>query len=496
MPQRRISFGLERTAECALRTAPPIGAAPPEEAPFGCVMRRLMELEDRLRLFEKRVDGAPLWEYARLRVHYELAAQLDLLQIETERRPLGTVGALQWGLGSLREAAAASPLRVGRRDIVFLGYPRRQLQSDRRWWDVHLDPLLEGLPWSHVYLRRRDRRRHYDPIPTRHSVPHDAIDLHVAAQRLLRPLRLSTDDRRWLAATSESLCRTFGVRLDLGPIVAPLLGRRRALVGCYRRMFARVRPKLVVVLAPNEQEQAAVEAAREAGIRTAELQHGAFSPHDPSYAFPASAGRLACFADDLLLYGDYWREVLSSPPPQVRVRTIGFRHFEGNRARHPRGASDRIVFLSQRPIGRPLSRFALDLARHPRFAGRVVFRLHPDEADWRERYPWLVDAPLDVDDGGTCSLYETLASAGAQAGVYSFALFEGAAQGLKTFVVGLPGSEAMTPLVELRGALKVRTADDLVDAERTTRLDVPIFRPGARDNFYEYLRKVVGSPDA
>ena len=275
----------------------------PTSAPFGDVMRRLMDVERRLKLFDDRIARAPYWEFCRLRVHYELTKRLGLLQIETDRRPLRAGEALRLGVSALRNAAWEQTSPVGERSIVLLGYPRRFLQPDGRWWDVHLDPLLVDLPWSHVYLRRRDHRRHFDPIPTEHAVDHDAIDFYVAAYRKLRPIRLQSGDERRLTHVSDELYHEFGTRLELSELVADTLTRRRALRKCYRRLFERVRPKLLVVLAPNEQEKAAVELARQFGIRTAEIQHGMFATLDPSYAFPADAGAPRCFADDLLMFG-------------------------------------------------------------------------------------------------------------------------------------------------------------------------------------------------
>jgi hypothetical protein len=61
------------------------------------------------------------------------------------------------------------------------------------------------------------------------------------------------------------------------------------------------------------------------------------------------------------------------------------------------------------------------------------------------------------------------ATAQAQIGVYSTALFEGLAFGLRTFIADLPGASDMAPLVEAGLAELVSNAQQLCSAlERTT----------------------------
>src|SRR5690606_24482842 len=115
-----------------------------------------------------------------------------------------------------------------------------------------------------------------------------------------------------------------------------------------------------------------------------------------------------------------------------------------------------------------------------------------DEADWRNAYPWLVDAPITVDDGRQASLYELMARSDIQVGAYSFALYEGAALGLTTFVVDLPGSEAVADLVADGLAQSVVRPDDIVRAaEAYRRADVAeLFQFDPQNSFRNYLRTI------
>ena len=127
----------------------------------------------------------------------------------------------------------------------------------------------------------------------------------------------------------------------------------------------------------------------------------------------------------------------------------------------------------------------------------MVYKLHPGEtADWRSRLPWLAASPLDV-VGHQQSIYELFAYASAQLGVYSTALFEGVAFGLRTYVATLPGHEALDVLVA-RGYARRVSRENLIEQVSTggapaldEGLRAELWKPAARENFRAVLRGVL-----
>lgn len=466
-------------------------------SPFQDLMRRMLQVEETERLFDRRVAGVFFWEYIRLRVHYELTKRLGLLEHDTDAIPHAPSKLLRMGFELVGSAVTRNPLRAPKCSLVCFGYPRRIRQADGSWADVHLDPLLKDLAWSHLYVEVRNRRTHYHPIRTRHTVRHDVFDAISAAHRYFRPLALDRIDRQVLENLTAALTTSFGVEMDLTEIVRSTLGQRAALSICYRKLFERTRPKLVLLLSPNCRELTAVETARAMGIRTAELQHGVLSEYDPSYTFPLEGGAIRCFADDLLSFGEYWNQALVRRPPRTELHTIGFQYFEESRSRFGTATrQDRIVFISQPTIGRQLSKFAVDLVRHPEFRGRIVYRLHPDERAWRVEYPWLADSGIEIDDGSDRELYELFATSHTQVGVYSFALFEGMALGLRTCVLKLPGNEALQTLIDRGDVEAIATPEDFLGVRpRMRNFGERLFRSGAGENFRQYLREKLGPAD-
>lgn len=429
-----------------------------------------------------------------MRVFLELAQRLGIWTIAPQRTPPTPLERVQLAYGAVQSAISPGPIKEAS-DVVFFGYSRRIRSDDGLWSDPHIDPLLDGIPWRYVYVEQRHRRRRYRPVATRCRVQHDYFDLQAAIHRKIVPFRLSAADRRILDEAAESLKNEFGVTLDLVAIAEPILDRRRCLIPVYRRFFQRVRPKALIVVSPNCAEMAAVETARGLGIRTAELQHGVIGRYDPAYSFPRNCGPLQCTTDDLLLFGNFWRDELQGPAPNSTLRTVGFQYLQAaSQQRIADKPTNQIVFLSQSTIGDRLSKFAVELSRHPQRAGRIVYRLHPDEFRWREQYPWLADAPLKVDEGGDRPLHSLLSESRIQVGVYSFALLEGLQLGLRTYLLQAPGVESLAGLEDRSAARIVRHVEEILtdSSDDASPAHLNLFAPDALQNFHAYLGDAIG----
>ena len=193
------------------------------------------------------------------------------------------------------------------------------------------------------------------------------------------------------------------------------------------------------------------------------MQHGVIGSTDLCYAFPPNVP-LRAFADWLFVHGPYWQSCLRLPLPSERVVAVGNAYLTRQVERsagQPRG--DAILFLSQPTVAADLIPAAIRLASDPHFAGRVVYRLHPYETDWRTRYPALAAAPFTISEPAEEPLYPVLLRAAVQVGVNSAALFEGLAFGLRTVLLPCHGVEQMHGLIE-RGLVVRAEPDALPDA--------------------------------
>jgi hypothetical protein len=89
------------------------------------------------------------------------------------------------------------------------------------------------------------------------------------------------------------------------------------------------------------------------------------------------------------------------------------------------------------------------------------------------------------------SLYERFASARAQVGVYSTALYEGIGFGLPTYLLDTSGVEYMEELIGANYATLIRGAEELVEAlDQESRSVPPIDRFFRRDSLERVPRLI------
>ncbi len=464
---------------------------------FATVTRAVFDTERELGLLALESRGARPWERIRFEAHRAILVGAGLIDEPQWRLATGVAERARALARRSLDALRRSPWRARPADLLFVGHARRKKSADGTWWDLYCDPVLPKLKRSFVYAEEPDLGGHFTPARTADAYYLDGIWLASVAADRLAPSGLTRECAGALAEAEARLRERTGVSVRLRRMASAALKRRSAALPLYRRLLARLRPKLVVVVVSYGKETL-VEAARERGIPVAELQHGVIHGHHLGYAYPSGTKR--DFPDWLLTFGDYWRTAAPLPLPRERVVAVGYPYFEAESARHtgvPR--RDQVLFLSQGAIGARLSRLAAAVAgRHP---WRIVYKLHRAEyADWRARYPWLADGRVQVLDTDDVPLYRLFAESRAQVGVFSTAVYEGLGFGLPTFLAELPGIESMAELLASGSALRVRNAEELVCALGRARSAAPdverFFRGDATRRLAATLERLAGPSSA
>lgn len=466
------------------------------------VRRAFFGLEAELGLFAQTAGGCRAWDYLRVEVFDQVIAELGLLG-EKHAPPDRRLRAyLREAPGIARSVGRRNPFLCRPVDVLVLGHPRRRLERDGTWWDAYTDPLLAALGERTLLVERPFHNRHLQPARTARIAHLDALALAAAALRRVQRAPFADAEGAVFDQVARALRSELGATVPVLAMARQKLALRQSQLPLWRALLRHLRPR-VVVLVVGYGNEIPIEACQSLGIPTVELQHGVISRQNLGYHFPLPGCQKQLFADHLFTFGDFWRTAASFPIPRDRVVSVGFPYLDERRRAH-QGVRrrDRALFLSQRSIGARLSRIAVDVARHPDRRGEVVYKLHPGErATWREDYPWLLDAPLQVLETDEPHLYELCAGSTLQVGVYSTALFEGLAFGLSTCIVRLPGCEAMRELVE--GTAAAAWADDAGDVVRAfaeagrepERIDsAAFFRPDALYRARAALRDVMARP--
>jgi hypothetical protein len=346
--------------------------------------------------------------------------------------------------GYLLRSLWANPLRVDRTYelVMFASSAGAVMPQAGRWFDRINDYFALEYDDRTLVIDAAYRGRYAHPRVPKHVRCGDGFSLLAAARsRLARP---SAGDEATVGRLQAFLERHFPVRLDdryYARLRAGLLGLGRRLPflhDLYNRFFERVRPRILFVEDGHYGSMGHVlRWARDAGVVTAELQHGLVSPSHLAYNY----GPALCRSPELaryvpqhfLTYGEYWVDQLRTP---ARSEVIGWPHFSRRVVEHRQRArpdARNILVISQGTVTHQLVALTRELA--PLVPGQeIVYRLHPGEVPFRDRYAPLAAHPnVRVDTSG--DIYDCFAAASAVIGHSSTAVVEAAALGLPTFIL-------------------------------------------------------------
>ena len=424
---------------------------------------KFLKLEEELGLFNKRIAGIRYWDLSRAEVF------LTLFESKVGGGSSSNSGFKELtkfffyikSLFNLRK----NPFFSKKKEIIFSGGQRRVLTEDGKWWDIHVDPFLDKFKIPYLSLEYPINLEHYGPAKTSFLYFFDSlITLGFIRRKLgLTKVHITDDELEFLKQIRTEIKKRFDIDIDVPRIVVNRLHERQALLPLCLKLLKRINPKLVVMVT-SYARKSLVEACRLLKIPTVEIQHGVISPYHPGYSYPKSAMNNVDFPDYLLVFGDYWKDVATYPISKDNIISVGYPYLENKIQQYSRRKRKKqIVFVSQSRIGVPISKFAVELSKLPDLDYRIAYKLHPREVnDWKTRYPWLVDADIDVIDTLGTDLYRLLGESMVQVGVSSTAIYEGLAYGLRTFLLDVLGVEYFDPLIQTGLVQKVSSTEEMV----------------------------------
>ncbi|OHA70652.1 MAG: hypothetical protein A3D64_01385 [Candidatus Wildermuthbacteria bacterium RIFCSPHIGHO2_02_FULL_49_9] len=430
---------------------------------------KLLALEEEFDLFGRTVAGVLFWDLVRRRVHGAVLVKEEMVPAHVpERRGLARF--VRMAFGFVWIALFKNPFLVSRADIVVFGSDRRRLQEDGLWHDIYCDSLIDRLEQEGMRCLMVENpplggelaRR---PIKTRRTAHLSVIQASASVLFRLRPVRLSLsgEERAFLKLVETRLARELGVRVRLQAMLEDALGKARATSPFYKAFLRKSAPRAVVVVKPMG-KRSLITACRELGIPVVELQYSDIHRSNLAYSYEGPKRVQQGAPDYLFLFGDFWKRNVSFSLPKERVFAVGFPYYEQERAKYANLKKRRgqILFLSKPIAQGALSRFAIEVARELGDAWHIVYKLYERESmNWKERYPWLADSGIEVVAEGEQPLYELFAESEVQVSGDSTAVYEGVGFGLRTFLLELPGTDNMEPLVKSGHAELVASAHQL-----------------------------------
>ena len=456
----------------------------------------IARVEEEHDLLRHEVDGWSAWAVVRRGVQFALSyAFLD------PRTGLRRADRLALALSDARALA-----RLGRRRLLVKSYTSGLAEStaEGRFRDIWFDDLIERVGGA----AKLESVNNADFLPRRRAaaIPADLTStLLDAAAGLLEP-RVDGRDARAAAARIHAAWRaSLGEGVPFTEEwVAGQLTRFSAARRVAERFLRRARPEQLLVADPGE--HALVAAARERGIRTAELQHGFLNRDHASYSWGpyarAHRARLP-IPERLLLYGEHWRQELAAMGFwDEELAVVGSSRVDRYRRRDASaraGGPLSIVLTTQGVDVDRLVRFVSEFLRES--SGtldlRLLVKLHPVYDVDREPYlrAWGGDDRVSVYAGSdNPSTFELLARADLHLSVASTCHYDAIGLGVPTAILPLLLHDKVLPLHAVGHAHLAETPARLAEIAARAREErvAPevaehYFRPGATENIAREL---------
>src|SRR5688572_4917446 len=134
-------------------------------------LTEFLRLEETNRFFDAMCGRVAFWDLVRPSVFEKLHLRVSSTG-QAATPPAREGRDLRRLLNAL--APRHNPWLMPRREVLFWGHSRRQLLDDGRYWDLYIDPLLDGASTSFNYVEEPFRTLHLKPTRTeqvRYSEP-------------------------------------------------------------------------------------------------------------------------------------------------------------------------------------------------------------------------------------------------------------------------------------------------------------------------------------
>ena len=462
------------------------------------ITEQFLQFEMDLGLFSRTYCGEHYWHLIRFNLFEQIKAE------KTHKKPFSnTIRATAKIKVLLRISfcAIAQLLNPKLRDAdILLHYQDIYRNIDGLLTNVFLDPLMNQFCTQPVYIDPDFRA----PFDRRYPNSSTGVMRFLLYRTLSAIFRTHVDKKEDLFL--ESLERKINEEFHVSVFSLAYTVRRISLYcqafSIYvKKLLFKVKPKVVLTSCHySTRIFVLIKEARKMGIPVIELQHGMFGSKHISYNFLDKVGGKLYFPDYILTYGQYSSDKMRLPFGAKAIKT-GFVYMEMRmkKLQDIKRQDKLIVFYSSfEECLISVLIASISLAR--KYGYELICKLHPGEAaHWREYYPSLANADIEVIDA-PIDIYELFLRGKHHVGVVSTTLYE--AIGTGGFVHTHVSAESyMHDMLEAGAARQFSTADELMnnileidrsfDSPDNSRIAAQLFEPNALENQIDAIQNIV-----
>ncbi|SHF00429.1 CDP-Glycerol:Poly(glycerophosphate) glycerophosphotransferase [Marinitoga hydrogenitolerans DSM 16785] len=220
----------------------------------------------------------------------------------------------------------------------------------------------------------------------------------------------------------------------------------------YKKLINKIKPKIVFLnTASYGGENFLIRLLKDERVVVGEFQHGVITKSHIAYNYGEAVFKNKEYQkylpDYLLTYGDFWNENMRIP---VKKITVGNPHFWynydkiNNFKEELNKKKKRILIVSQGTLTNIYVKIAKELSKKISNDYEIIFKLHPGEVAFEERYKDLksYDNIIIKKDG---DIYELINISDYIVSIYSTTIFEAASLNKPVYVYKHPMSDAYIP---------------------------------------------------
>lgn len=458
--------------------------------------KKFFEFEEENSLFDWRIQDVHIWELIRFEVFASIVQELGLYGQAHTLASRTLKDKIKIFSSSMNNFIFKNPFLAPKNKIVFIGHPRRKLLNDNKYWDIYSDFFVDELQEDAVLFEPYYLDSHLKPAKTEDIYYLDFLSLCAYCYRILiRQKRNTFKGKKFAHILGDKVCLFFGIHIEkkIKKIIKSSFNVFTSNYFFYTKLFKFIQPKIILIVVSYGQRNAAIiAAAKDLKIPVVELQHGVISRYHLGYSFPGK-NKKNTFPDYFFSFGDFWKSCIEFPIGKGEIFNVGYPYLDTALQKYKNSKkTNTIIVISQGTIGEKLSKFVVELKEILPSNVHIIYKLHPGEFDnWRSKYPWLFQSKVQVYDNPQAELYELLAQAKWQIGVYSTAIYEGLAFNCRTFLVDLPGIEYMGHLLASGHAKLVQKPSDIILDHQPIKINKNyFFADNWQQNFREAMQKI------
>jgi hypothetical protein len=415
----------------------------------------IWRLEKKYKLLDLEIDDVKPWQYRRMAIYYMISEKTGVL--EQAHAKLSSMDKLFSLFGLIKNSFFYNPFFL--MSINRLIFPNERSKFvDGEYIDIYtnyLEKEFEKKDISFLTLERPFLGKHIRK-PNKAKKYLDFIVLISNLFKKIINVNLTIKEQEICSNLRMDINKEFNIDIDIEKYFIESIQKYKINYYLYTKLLKKLNPKEIYIVISYAHGDV-IKAAKDLNIKVKEIQHGTFSKYHLGYSFPDRSENLDYFPDSLLVWNNYWKDIVNLPIEENKIEIYPFQFLENKKLNYLniKKNENQIVVLSQGAIGEKIANIIYDNINMFKNK-KIIYKLHPGEYDRWENYPSLIKlSQIDsVEIVKDLDLYDIFASSKIQIGVFSTALYEGVEFNCETILLNLPGIEYMDKFIEYNNLKK------------------------------------------